>query len=319
LLYEIAATPNILKQIILSGTSRSNHLQQLEDESIHIMREVAAQFSKPVMLYSIGKDSSVMLHLAMKAFHPSKPPFPLMHIDTTWKFKEMIAFRNERAKTLGLDLIVHINEEGLRQGIGPFTHGSTVHTDVMKTVGLKQALDKYGFDAAFGGARRDEEKSRSKERVFSFRTASHRWDPKNQRPELWNLFNGRVHKGESIRVFPLSNWTELDIWQYIMAEKIPVVPLYFSKERPVVERDGALIMVDDDRMPLKPGETPQMRRVRFRTLGCYPLTGAIESEALTIEDIVRETLTATYSERQGRVIDHDQSASMEKKKQEGYF
>jgi sulfate adenylyltransferase subunit 2 len=319
LLYEIAATPNILKQIIVSGTSRSNHLQQLEDETIHIMREVAAQFSKPVMLYSIGKDSSVMLHLAMKAFHPSKPPFPLMHVDTTWKFKDMISFRNERAKTLGLDLIVHINEEGLRQGIGPFTHGSTVHTDVMKTVGLKQALDKYGFDAAFGGARRDEEKSRSKERVFSFRTASHRWDPKNQRPELWRLFNGRVHKGESIRVFPLSNWTELDIWQYIMAEKIPVVPLYFSKERPVVERDGALIMVDDDRMPLKPGEKPQMRRVRFRTLGCYPLTGAIESEATTIEDIVRETLTATYSERQGRVIDHDQSASMEKKKQEGYF
>jgi len=319
LLYEIAATPNILKQIIVSGTSRSNHLQQLEDETIHIMREVAAQFSKPVMLYSIGKDSSVMLHLAMKAFHPSKPPFPLMHVDTTWKFKDMIAFRNERAKTLGLDLIVHINEEGLRQGIGPFTHGSTVHTDVMKTVGLKQALDKYGFDAAFGGARRDEEKSRSKERVFSFRTASHRWDPKNQRPELWRLFNGRVHKGESIRVFPLSNWTELDIWQYIMAEKIPVVPLYFSKERPVVERDGALIMVDDDRMPLKPGEKPQMRRVRFRTLGCYPLTGAIESEATTIEDIVNETLTATYSERQGRVIDHDQSASMEKKKQEGYF
>jgi sulfate adenylyltransferase subunit 2 len=319
LLYEIAATPNILKQIIVSGTSRSNHLQQLEDESIHIMREVVAQFSKPVMLYSIGKDSSVMLHLAMKAFHPSKPPFPLMHIDTTWKFKDMIAFRNERAKTLGLELIVHINEEGLRQGIGPFTHGSTVHTDVMKTVGLKQALDKYGFDAAFGGARRDEEKSRSKERVFSFRTANHRWDPKNQRPELWHLFNGRVHKGESIRVFPLSNWTELDIWQYIMAEKIPVVPLYFSEERPVVERDGALIMVDDDRMPLKPGEKPQMRRVRFRTLGCYPLTGAIESEATTIEDIVNETLTATYSERQGRVIDHDQSASMEKKKQEGYF
>ena len=319
MLYEIAATPNILKQIIVSGTSRSNHLQQLEDESIHIMREVAAQFSKPVMLYSIGKDSSVMLHLAMKAFYPSKPPFPLMHVDTTWKFKEMISFRNERAKTLGLDLIVHINEEGLREGIGPFTHGSTVHTDVMKTVGLKQALDKYGFDAAFGGARRDEEKSRSKERVFSFRTASHRWDPKNQRPELWHLFNGRVHKGESIRVFPLSNWTELDIWQYIMAEKIPVVPLYFSKERPIVERDGALIMVDDDRMPLKPAEKPQMRRVRFRTLGCYPLTGAIESEATTIEDIVRETLTATYSERQGRVIDHDQSASMEKKKQEGYF
>jgi sulfate adenylyltransferase subunit 2 len=303
----------------MSGTSRSNHLQQLEDESIHIMREVAAQFSKPVMLYSIGKDSSVMLHLAMKAFFPSKPPFPLMHVDTTWKFKDMIAFRDERAKTLGLDLIVHINQEGLRQGIGPFTHGSAVHTDVMKTLGLKQALDQYGFDAAFGGARRDEEKSRAKERIFSFRTSSHRWDPKNQRPELWRLFNGRVHKGESIRVFPLSNWTELDIWQYIMAEDIPVVPLYFAKERPVVERDGALIMVDDDRMPLKAGEKPQMRRVRFRTLGCYPLTGAIESDATTIEDIVRETLTATYSERQGRVIDHDQSGSMEKKKQEGYF
>jgi len=283
------------------------------------MREVAAQFSKPVMLYSIGKDSSVMLHLAMKAFFPSKPPFPLMHVDTTWKFKDMIAFRNERAKTLGLELIVHINQEGLRQGIGPFTHGSAVHTDVMKTVGLKQALDQYGFDAAFGGARRDEEKSRAKERIFSFRTSTHRWDPKNQRPELWHLFNGRVHKGESIRVFPLSNWTELDIWQYIMAENIPVVPLYFAKERPVVERDGALIMVDDDRMPLKPGEKPQMRRVRFRTLGCYPLTGAIESDATSIEDIVRETLTATYSERQGRVIDHDQSGSMEKKKQEGYF
>jgi len=319
LLYEIAATPNILKQIIVSGTSRSNHLQQLEDESIHIMREVAAQFSKPVMLYSIGKDSSVMLHLAMKAFHPSKPPFPLMHVDTTWKFKDMISFRNERAKTLGLELIVHINEEGLREGIGPFTHGSTVHTDVMKTVGLKQALDKYGFDAAFGGARRDEEKSRSKERVFSFRTASHRWDPKNQRPELWHLFNGRVHKGESIRVFPLSNWTELDIWQYVMAEQIPVVPLYFSKERPIVERDGALIMVDDDRMPLKPGEKPQMRRVRFRTLGCYPLTGAIESEANTLDDIVAEMKTAQVSERQGRLIDTDEAASMEKKKREGYF
>jgi len=284
------------------------------------MREVAAQFSKPVMLYSIGKDSSVMLHLAMKAFHPSKPPFPLMHVDTTWKFKEMIAFRNERAKTLGLDLIVHINEEGLRQGIGPFTHGSTVHTDVMKTVGLKQALDKYGFDAAFGGARRDEEKSRSKERVFSFRTASHRWDPKNQRPELWHLFNGRVHKGESIRVFPLSNWTELDIWQYIHQQKIPIVPLYFSAPRPVVERDGALIMVDDDRMPLKPGEKPQMRRVRFRTLGCYPLSGAVDSAASTVEEIVAEMLLTTTSEREGRSIDRDAgSASMEKKKQEGYF
>ena len=303
----------------MSGTSRLSHLQQLEDETIHIMREVAAQFSKPVMLYSIGKDSSVMLHLAMKAFYPSKPPFPLLHVDTTWKFKEMISFRNQRAADLGLDLIVHINQDGIRNGIGPFTHGSTVHTDVMKTEGLRQALDKYGFDAAFGGARRDEEKSRSKERVFSFRSSSHRWDPKNQRPELWHVFNGRVHKGESIRVFPLSNWTELDIWQYILAEDIPVVPLYFAKERPVVERDGALIMVDDERMPLNPGETPKMRRVRFRTLGCYPLTGAIESDALTLEDIVRETLSATFSERQGRVIDHDQSASMEKKKQEGYF
>jgi len=283
------------------------------------MREVAAQFSKPVMLYSIGKDSSVMLHLAMKAFYPSKPPFPLLHVDTTWKFKDMIAFRDRRAKELGLDLIVHINQDGLRAGIGPFTHGSAVHTDVMKTEALRQALDKYGFDAAFGGARRDEEKSRSKERVFSFRTSTHRWDPKNQRPELWHLFNGRVHKGESIRVFPLSNWTELDVWQYVLAEDIPVVPLYFAKERPVVERDGALIMVDDERMPLKPGEKPQMRKVRFRTLGCYPLTGAIESDAANVEDIVRETLTATYSERQGRVIDHDQSASMEKKKQEGYF
>jgi sulfate adenylyltransferase subunit 2 len=303
----------------MSGTSRSNHLQQLEDESIHIMREVAAQFSKPVMLYSIGKDSSVMLHLAMKAFFPSKPPFPLMHVDTTWKFKDMIAFRDERAKTLGLDLIVHINQEGLRQGIGPFTHGSAVHTDVMKTLGLKQALDQYGFDAAFGGARRDEEKSRAKERIFSFRTSSHRWDPKNQRPELWRLFNGRVHKGESIRVFPLSNWTELDIWQYIMAEDIPVVPLYFAKERPVVERDGALIMVDDDRMKLHAGEKAELRLVRFRTLGCYPLTGAIESPAATLEEIVAEMFTATTSERQGRVIDNDENASMEKKKREGYF
>jgi sulfate adenylyltransferase subunit 2 len=308
-----------IEKFTLSGISRLSHLQQLEDESIHIMREVAAQFSKPVMMYSIGKDSSVMLHLAMKAFYPSKPPFPLLHVDTTWKFKEMIAFRDQRAKDLGLDLIVHINQDGLRDGIGPFSHGSAVHTDVMKTQSLRQALDKYQFDAAFGGARRDEEKSRSKERVFSFRTASHRWDPKNQRPELWRMFNGRVHKGESIRVFPLSNWTELDIWQYILAENIPVVPLYFAKERPVVERDGALIMVDDERMPLRDGEKPQMRLIRFRTLGCYPLTGAIESDARTLDDIVRETLTATYSERQGRVIDHDQSASMEKKKQEGYF
>jgi sulfate adenylyltransferase subunit 2 len=299
--------------------SRSRHLQALEDESIYIMREVVAQFAKPVMLYSIGKDSSVMLHLAMKAFYPSKPPFPLLHVDTTWKFREMIEFRDRRAKELGLDLIVHINEDGLRAGIGPFTHGSAVHTDVMKTEGLRQALDRHGFDAAFGGARRDEEKSRAKERIFSFRTASHRWDPKNQRPELWHIFNGRVHKGESIRVFPLSNWTELDIWQYILAENIAVVPLYFAKQRPVVERDGTLIMVDDERMPLQAGERPQMRLVRFRTLGCYPLTGAIESAAANIEDIVEETITATFSERQGRVIDHDQAGSMEKKKQEGYF
>jgi sulfate adenylyltransferase subunit 2 len=260
-----------------------------------------------------------MLHLAMKAFYPSKPPFPLLHVDTTWKFREMIAFRDRRAKELGLNLLVHINQEGLRAGIGPFTHGSAVHTDVMKTQGLRQALDQYGFDAAFGGARRDEEKSRAKERIFSFRTASHRWDPKNQRPELWHIFNGRVHKGESIRVFPLSNWTELDIWQYIQAENIPVVPLYFAKQRPVVERSGALIMVDDDRMKLEPGEKPQMRLVRFRTLGCYPLTGAVESDAANVDDIVRETLAATQSERQGRVIDHDQAGSMEKKKQEGYF
>ena len=283
------------------------------------MREVVAQSVKPVMLYSIGKDSSVMLHLAMKAFYPSKPPFPLLHVDTTWKFREMIAFRDRRVKELGLDLLVHINQDGLRAGIDPFTHGSAVHTDVMKTEGLRQALDKHGFDAAFGGARRDEEKSRAKERIFSFRTAAHRWDPKNQRPELWHVFNGRVHKGESIRVFPLSNWTELDVWQYILAEDIPVVPLYFAKERPVVARDGTLIMVDDERMPLKPGEKPQMRRVRFRTLGCYPLTGAIESDAANVGDIVRETMTATLSERQGRVIDHDQAGSMEKKKKEGYF
>jgi sulfate adenylyltransferase subunit 2 len=304
---------------ILPIATRPRHLQALEDESIHIMREVAAQSAKPVMLYSIGKDSSVMLHLAMKAFYPSKPPFPLLHVDTTWKFREMIAFRDRRAKELGLNLLVHINQEGLRAGIGPFTHGSAVHTDVMKTQGLRQALDQYGFDAAFGGARRDEEKSRAKERIFSFRTASHRWDPKNQRPELWHIFNGRVHKGESIRVFPLSNWTELDIWQYIQAENIPVVPLYFAKPRPVVERSGGLIMVDDDRMKLEPGEKPQMRLVRFRTLGCYPLTGAVESDAANVDDIVRETLAATQSERQGRVIDHDQAGSMEKKKQEGYF
>jgi sulfate adenylyltransferase subunit 2 len=302
-----------------SSHHRLTHLQRLEAESIHIMREVAAQFHNPVMLYSIGKDSSVMLHLAVKAFYPSKPPFPLMHVDTTWKFREMIAFRDRRAAELGLDLIVHVNEDGIRQGIGPFTHGSAVHTDVMKTQGLKQALDRYGFDAAFGGARRDEEKSRAKERIFSFRTATHRWDPKSQRPELWNLYNGRISKGESIRVFPLSNWTELDIWQYIHQENIPVVPLYFARPRPVVERDGALILVDDDRMPLRPGETPEMRWVRFRTLGCYPLTGAVESRAETLPAVIREMLLATTSERQGRVIDHDQAASMELKKQEGYF
>jgi sulfate adenylyltransferase subunit 2 len=311
--------PLIFETIDVSGTPRLSYLQQLEDESIHIMREVAAQFAKPVMLYSIGKDSSVMLHLAMKAFYPAKPPFPLLHVDTTWKFRDMIAFRNRRVAELGLDLIVHTNEDGLRAGINPFTHGSAVHTDVMKTEALRQALTRYGFDAAFGGARRDEEKSRSKERIFSFRTSTHRWDPKNQRPELWRIFNGRVHKGESIRVFPLSNWTELDVWQYILAEDIPIVPLYFAKERPIVVRDGALIMVDDDRMPLNPGEAPKMMQVRFRTLGCYPLTGAIESDAASLEDVVNETLTATYSERQGRIIDQDQAGSMEKKKQEGYF
>ncbi len=296
-----------------------SHLDALEAESIYIIREVAAQFAKPVMLYSIGKDSSVMLHLAMKAFWPSKPPFPLLHVDTTWKFKEMIAFRDRRAAELGLDLIVHVNEEGVRAGIGPLTHGSAVHTEVMKTVALKQALEKHAFDAAIGGARRDEEKSRSKERIFSFRTATHRWDPKNQRPELWKLYNGRINKGESIRIFPLSNWTELDIWEYIAAENIPVVPLYFAEERPVVVRDGALIMVDDERMPLLPGECPAMKSVRFRTLGCYPLTGAVESRARSVADIVHEMRAARTSERQSRVIDHDQPASMEKKKQEGYF
>ncbi|WP_370322692.1 sulfate adenylyltransferase subunit CysD [Oricola sp.] len=295
------------------------HLQRLEAESIHIMREVAAEADNPVMLYSIGKDSAVMLHLALKAFYPSKPPFPLMHVDTTWKFREMIAFRDKIAEKYGLDLIVHINEDGVRQGVGPFSHGSALHTDIMKTQSLKQALDKYKFDVAFGGARRDEEKSRAKERVFSFRTADHRWDPKNQRPELWRIFNTRKAKGESIRVFPLSNWTELDIWQYIHLEKIDIVPLYFAAKRPVVERDGTLIMVDDERIPLKPGEVPQERMVRFRTLGCYPLTGGIESDAATLTDIIQEMLLTTTSERQGRMIDHDQSASMEKKKQEGYF
>ncbi|MBK7252287.1 MAG: sulfate adenylyltransferase subunit CysD [Gammaproteobacteria bacterium] len=295
------------------------HLQRLEAESIHIFREVVAECDKPVMLYSIGKDSSVMLHLAMKAFYPASPPFPLMHVDTTWKFRAMYDFRDRMAREVGMELIVHVNPDGLARGISPFTHGSQVHTDVMKTQGLKQALDKYGFDAAFGGARRDEEKSRAKERVFSFRSAQHRWDPKNQRPELWNLYNTRKNKGESIRVFPLSNWTELDVWQYIHLEKIPIVPLYFAAPRPVVERDGTLIMVDDDRMPLKPGEKPQMKTVRFRTLGCYPLTGAIESEADTLPKIIQEMLLTTTSERQGRVIDHDAAASMEKKKQEGYF
>ena len=298
---------------------RLTHLQRLEAESIHILREVVAECERPVMLYSIGKDSSVMLHLAMKAFYPAKPPFPLLHVDTTWKFREMIAFRDRTAATLGLELLVHINQEGLARGINPFTHGSAIHTDVMKTQGLKQALDKYGFDAAFGGARRDEEKSRAKERVFSFRSDQHRWDPKRQRPELWQLYNARKRKGESLRIFPLSNWTELDIWQYIHLEKIPIVPLYFSAPRPVVQRDGALIMVDDERMPLHPGERPEERWVRFRTLGCYPLTGAVESRADTLPAIIQEMLLTTSSERQGRVIDHDSAASMEKKKQEGYF
>ncbi|BFM11837.1 sulfate adenylyltransferase subunit CysD [Simiduia litorea] len=295
------------------------HLQQLEAESIHIIREVAAEFDNPVMLYSVGKDSAVMMHLTMKAFYPGKPPFPMMHVDTTWKFKEMIAFRDKLIKDLGWDLIVHINEEGVKQGVGPFTHGSAKHTDIMKTQGLKQALNKYGFDAAFGGARRDEEKSRAKERVYSFRDKNHRWDPKNQRPELWNIYNSRVDKGESIRVFPLSNWTELDIWQYIHLEGIPIVPLYFAAKRPVVKKDGVLIMVDDDRMPIGPDEKIEEKMVRFRTLGCYPLTGAVESEATTLPEIIQEMLLTKTSERQGRVIDNDSSGSMEKKKQEGYF
>jgi len=295
------------------------HLERLEAEAIHIIREVAAECERPVMLYSIGKDSSVMLYLALKAFAPGKLPFPLMHIDTTWKFREMIDFRARMQKLHGFELIVHTNQEGLAKGINPFTHGSVIHTDVMKTEGLKQALDKYAFDAAFGGARREEEKSRAKERIFSFRTAQHRWDPKRQRPELWRVYNARINKGESLRVFPLSNWTELDIWQYIHLKNIPVVPLYFAKQRPVVERDGVLIMVDDDRMPLKPGEQPMMRKVRFRTLGCYPLTGAVESNAETLTAVIEEMLLASHSERQGRVIDYDATASMEKKKQEGYF
>ena len=295
------------------------HLKELEAESIHIIREVAAEFERPVMLYSVGKDSAVMLHLTMKAFFPGKPPFPMMHVDTTWKFKEMIAFRDQLIKKLGLDLIIYTNQDGVDQGIGPFTHGSKKHTDVMKTDGLKQALDKYQFDAAFGGARRDEEKSRAKERVYSFRDKNHRWDPKNQRPELWNTYNGKIDKGESIRVFPLSNWTELDIWQYIHLENIPIVPLYFAKKRPVVNRDGMLIMVDDERMPIGQDEKVEMKMVRFRTLGCYPLTGAVESNATTLPEIIQEMLLATTSERQGRLIDHDQSGSMEQKKREGYF
>jgi len=313
-----------LKQAGAAQTSASavpalTHLQRLEAESIHIMREVLAECERPVMLYSIGKDSAVMLHLAIKAFYPAVPPFPLLHVDTTWKFRAMYEFRDAMAKKLGMQLLVHVNQEGLAQGIGPFTHGSQVHTDVMKTQALKQALDQYGFDAAFGGARRDEEKSRAKERIFSFRSAQHRWDPKQQRPELWSLYNARKNPGESLRVFPLSNWTELDIWQYIYLEQIPIVPLYFSAVRPVVERDGALIMVDDGRMLLKAGEKPMMKKVRFRTLGCYPLTGAVESEADTLPAIIQEMLLTKTSERQGRVIDHDAAASMEKKKQEGYF
>ncbi|GLX86663.1 sulfate adenylyltransferase subunit 2 [Thalassotalea loyana] len=295
------------------------HLKQLEAESIHIIREVAAEFDNPVMLYSVGKDSAVLLHLARKAFYPGKIPFPLLHVDTTWKFKEMIEFRDRMAKEYGFDLLVHINQEGVDMGVGPFSHGSAKHTDIMKTQALKQALNKYGFDAAFGGARRDEEKSRAKERVYSFRDENHRWDPKNQRPELWNTYNGKINKGESIRVFPLSNWTELDIWQYIYLENIDIVPLYLSEKRPVVERDGTLIMVDDERMPLEKGEEVQMKDVRFRTLGCYPLTGAVESTASTLPEIIQEMLLTKTSERQGRVIDHDSAGSMEKKKMEGYF
>ncbi|KLK94593.1 hypothetical protein AA309_03140 [Microvirga vignae] len=295
------------------------HLDRLEAESIYIMREAVAECDNPVMLYSIGKDSSVLLHLALKAFYPAKPPFPLLHVDTTWKFREMIAFRDQRARELGLELLVHTNPDGLARNIGPISHGSEIHTDVMKTQALKQALERYGFDAAFGGARRDEEKSRAKERVFSLRNAHHRWDPKRQRPEPWQLYNGRKRKGESLRIFPLSNWTELDIWLYIHRENIPIVPLYFAAERPVVERDGMLILVDDERLPLHLGEQPQLRSVRFRTLGCYPLTGAVESTASTLPDIIRETLEARTSERHGRAIDKDTAASMERKKQEGYF
>jgi sulfate adenylyltransferase subunit 2 len=298
---------------------RLTHLRLLEAESIQVIREVASEFERPVMLYSIGKDSSVLVRLAIKAFHPMKVPFPLMHIDTTWKFRDMIKFRDDFVKAENLDLIVYTNQQGVKDGINPFDHGSEKYTDVMKTQALKQALSKYEFDAAFGGARRDEEKSRAKERIFSFRDRFHQWDPKNQRPELWSLYNTKINKGESIRVFPLSNWTELDVWQYIHLEKIPVVPLYFAKERPIVEREGALIMIDDDRMRLHPGEKPQMRTVRFRTLGCYPLSGAVESEATTLPKVIQEMLLTRHSERQGRLIDHDQDASMEKKKREGYF
>jgi sulfate adenylyltransferase subunit 2 len=318
-----AALPAVIRSIPIESAERTDmsltHLQRLEAESIHIMREVVAEADKPVMLYSVGKDSAVMLHLAMKAFYPSRPPFPLLHVDTRWKFRDMYTFRDRMVKELGLELITYVNPEGVAKNINPFTHGSAIHTDIMKTEGLKQALEKYGFDAAFGGARRDEEKSRAKERIFSFRSAQHRWDPKNQRPELWKLYNARKHKGESLRVFPLSNWTELDIWQYIYLQKIPIVPLYYAAERPVVERNGTLIMVDDDRMPLGASEVPMMRKVRFRTLGCYPLTGAIESDADTLPAIIQEMLLTKTSERQGRVIDHDSAASMEKKKQEGYF
>ncbi|MCT7526544.1 sulfate adenylyltransferase subunit CysD [Aliarcobacter cryaerophilus] len=300
-------------------TKQLTHLKQLEAESIHIIREVVAEFDNPVMMYSVGKDSAVMLHLALKAFAPAKLPFPLLHVDTLWKFKEMIAFRDKRAKEEGFELIVHTNPDGIAQGIGPFTHGSAVHTDIMKTQGLKQALNKYKFDAVFGGARRDEEKSRAKERIYSFRDKNHRWDPKNQRPELWNIYNARVHKDESIRVFPLSNWTELDIWQYIYLEQIPIVPLYFAAKRPVVEKDGVKIMVDDERMPIGPEDVIKEEMVRFRTLGCYPLTGAVNSTATTLEEIIKEMLLSRTSERQGRVIDNDSAGSMEKKKIEGYF
>jgi len=310
------ATPDFVRG---PAPDRLTHLQRLEAESIHILREVAAESENPVLLYSIGKDSSVLLHLALKAFYPGKPPFPLLHVDTTWKFREMIAFRDQRAKELGLDLIVYINQDGVARGVGPITHGSEVHTDVMKTQALRQALEKHGFDAAIGGARRDEEKSRAKERVFSLRNAHHRWDPKRQRPEPWRLYNTRKARGESFRVFPLSNWTELDVWLYIHQEQIPIVPLYAAAERLVVRRDGQLIMVDDDRLPLEPGETVEPRSVRFRTLGCYPLTGAVESTARTLPEIIRETLEARTSEREGRVIDQDGAASMERKKQEGYF